>query len=299
MNKTISNQIIFIIILIGVYSCNSRPFDKTDFTENEIKLYCYSIPHDTLFHEPNQFRERFPNFYIDDEITLRLIKEEVIKEKSNKQQHASNFIIFRLEDEKEIVDGGILDIDNGEYLYHNGKYNFDLEKFKSFQNKFKKLDAYEINCKTISNTKKLLDFVDKNDGFNYNNTKKEKHPILYFNGKVELLSDKSSLDLENTNGWKDIEKHIIDDFRKLGKIKIKHYSALSPDSIFITILVQQDISNSLPVGYKLFKNYTDTTDVPVRVYDISENQIVDFFEQNSIKDYEIKDLNKKTIGNKL
>ena len=286
------------IIILSLFSiifssCENKPFQGIKYGDDSYKLYCFAIPFDSSYHRINHFYEDYKNFYITDTKSLEILSNEILGDKTFEQTSSNSLYAFRLVKDKEIIDGGIMDAENGKFFYINSKYEFDIDKFKQQKNYFNKLNSFKINTKTISNAKKFLGFVEQTNGFIYNYTKDGKNPIIGFNGKTEVLTDTSTINMNFTNGWEDIENQIKHDFKNVGKIRILNASYLGGDTITFSLLTEKDFSNQLPSGYKIQKAFSDSIDLPILLYDVEKSKIVEFFEKNGIMDYEIEDLNKK------
>ena len=105
-----------------------------------------------------------------------------------------------------------MDVENGKFLYNNGKYEFDIDRFKELKSAFKKLNSFKINTNTISNAKKFFDFAEQTNGFIYNYMVDGKNPLVGYNGKTEMLTDTSIISMNIIAQWEDIEKQIKDEF---------------------------------------------------------------------------------------
>ncbi len=284
---------IYFVILIAIslltVSFVEKPLSEIDFSNGDYKLYCYVIPGTINSQEFNDFHFENKNFYIDDKSTLEKIKNSIIGEKSDTQKPYGYLYALQLVLNGEIIDGGAIDTDNKEIIYYNGKYKFDLKEFTKFKGNFKRLDSYEVNCVTISNTKHFLKFVENSTGFIFKNYKEEENPLIRFNGKIDLKSDTSNADFRI--GWEMFQNKFSSDFSDIGEITILHSDYNGGDSINVTMLWKSDYSSRLPKGYRIINQYTDTLNLPIQVYDISKEKIIDFFKNNGIQGFTIKDLN--------
>jgi len=290
MNHRNKKYIGLVLISLFLISCGGKPLSKIDFTKGDYKLYFYSLPGQDNGQDTNSFFVKHNNFYITDNSILKNIKEDVIIEKSNRKTSYNFLYALRLVQDGEIIDGGILDVVNGEILYHNGKYEFDLRQFEKHIDGLEVLNSFEVNCVTISNTKKFFDFVDDSgDGFIFTNSEDGENPIIKFNGIVDLITDTTNVDF--SSGYDGFQKRFVSDFKDLGDIAILSSNFGGGDSITLTMLWEKDYTSNLPTGYRITKQYNDTIDLPLQVYDIKKEGIISFFLENRIEGYEIIDLN--------
>ncbi len=279
----------FILASILLVSCGSKPLSKIDFSKGDYKLYFITIPGNLSLHETSEFQKKYKNFYINDNTTLEKIKNQIIHERTTGKQSSNSFYGLRLMQGKVLIDGSILDLENNEILYHNGKYKFDINEFERLKDNFKKLNSFEVNCITITNNKAFFEYVKNSNGFINTNSDKKDNPIDNYNGKIDLLTDTSIISIEKD--WELLKKEITSDFDNISKIEIVNFLYNGGDSVFITLLCETDFTSKLPEGYKIISKFTDTLNLPLQVYNLEKTEIINFFQTRGISEYELKDLN--------
>lgn len=281
-----------IIISLTLCSCTNKPLNKIDFSEGEYKLYFFYAPIDSRLdsstREITEFQKKYGNFYITDKDVLENIKGKIIQDRALENNFSNSFYVVRLICNGKVVDGGILDLENREIIYLKGKYKFDIKALERFHNKFNKLNSFEVSSPTISNSKRLIKLVEKNNGFIYFSTQDGTNPFEGYMGKIELITA-----IEQNDLLKDPElnkKEYEADFKKFGKAKFfeSHYEG--GDSIKISMLWEKDFTFKLPKKYKVFKAYSDSIYFPLYIYDIDREKIVEFFDKEKVKDYKIREL---------
>lgn len=279
-----------ILISLFIISCGQKPLEDINFAKGNYKMYFFIPPSDPDFAGENEFQNEFKNFYIEDRTVLEKIKNQVIKEKVTERVASPAIYILRLEKDRVVVDGGILFVETNEILYYKGKYRFDFSELEKFKSSFKKLNSFEINCLTASNTQKFIEFVESSNGFIYG-AEKESTSYKDYKGKIDLLTNSSNLNPRESGGWEKIENNIKNDFKELGEIKIIYLSFHSADSLFVSLLLKDDFTSQIPEEYEILSPFTDTVNMPVQVIDIERDKIVNFFKSNDISEYKIKELN--------
>jgi len=289
--KTPNIHIIGLILIVLIFSFCAKPLSKVKFSKGEYKLYFVVLPGISSENEIVDFQVEHKNFYIDNNSVLEKIKNQIILEKTYGKRSSNSFYILKLLHDNEFIDGGILDLENNEILYHNGKYKFDIETFQNYKSDFKKLSAFEVNCVTIQNINTFITFVEKSKGFANINSDNLQNPLISYIGKIDLISDTSIIAIEN--GWEYNKAKISSHFENLGKIDIIGFKYHGGDSIYITLLCENDISSKLPKGYKIIRPFTDTINIPIQVYDLEKTEITRFLDKRGIIEYEIKNLNLK------
>lgn len=281
-----------IIVSLTLCFCTNKPLSKIDFSKGDYKLYFFNVPIDSRLYSPTrkitEFQKKYGNFFITDKDVLRIIKEKVIQDKVLENKSSNSFYMLRLICNGKVVDGGILDLDNSEIIYLDGKYKFDIKEIEKFHNKFNKLNSFEVICPTISTSKKLIKLVENKNGFIYFGTQDGKSPFEGYSGKIELTTA-----IEESDVFKDPEvnkKEYEADFEEIGKAKFfeSHYEG--GDSIKISMLWEKDFTSKLSRKYKVFKTYSDSIYFPLNIYDINQKELVKFFHNEKIRDYKIREL---------
>lgn len=279
-------------VLLILVSCNNKPFSKVDFAKGDYVLYCYS--HSFYCEEENNKDVfKYNNFYIDKVETLEKIKNEVIQEYKQGKDMVGEFYSLALVKDGRLEEIGTLNVKKDEYAGLGGKFGFDMEAFKKMEEDFKPLSAYRVNNLTIESINRFVDFVEKSKGFILNMVPKEKLPTYGFEGMMDLVADVSDFnsDFSDGNNWfKKAQKQIETDFDKIGNVKVASASFRN-DSVYVSLYCKNDITDKLPKGYKKLKSYTTTIDFPIPVYNLSKQEIIDFFNKSGITDYVIDDMN--------
>lgn len=290
--NTIVKILATIIIPIMIISCGSKPLSKFDFSEGDYKLYFFVYPTVPLLSEPSDiphaFQEKHGNFYITDNKALEIIRGEIITDKVPENNSSSPLYIFSLVCNGKKVDGAILNLESNILYYTNGAYNFDLTKLERLQNCFNRLNSYKVNCVTLSNAKKFINYFGNSNGFIYYNTVDGENLIKDYNGIVEL-----SLAVKQTDFSTDVEKRkkrFENDFKRIGNVKFYQSRYEGGDSMKVSMLWEKDFTTSLPSKYRIIKSYSDTIYFPLYVYDVEKKDLVDFFQKENITNYKIDEL---------
>ncbi len=158
-----------------------------------------------------------------------------------------------LKDEKDF-DGGIISLESKEIYYNKAKFGFNLDELEKLNNHFIKLKSLEVNCYTIENINKTLNFIASIGGLTYGNFDTVRNNFKEFNGTVVLSVDKEKIN--QINNFNVIERRISKDFKEQGKIKLLTSSYKGGNEILIELLWENDFSKNLPDGYKVIKNYS-------------------------------------------
>jgi len=274
-------------LTVIIVSCKEKPLSKTDFNKGDYKLFFYTQPTDTLFAGKNEFYKKYKNFYITDKQAIETIKNNVIQDESNKKNDLSFPYVMRLLKDGKDIDGGIISIESKEIYYHKGKFGFNLDEFEKLNNHFIELNSLEVKCFTINDLRKTLDFIESVDGLTYGNFDSVKNHFKEFNGTVVLSLDKEKIN--QSNDFNIIESRISQDFKKQGKVKLLSSSYKGGNEILIELLWENDFSKKLPDGYKVIKNYSDSIDMPLLVYNVEKDVLQRFFENNEVSDYIINE----------
>ena len=272
-----------------IISCGQKPLENIDLSEGNYKMYFFYPMQPPNMEEPNEFKAKYKNFYIDDKSALEKIQNQIVQERITEFGASLNIYILRLEKDGEVVDGGILGIEANEFMYYNGRYIFDFSELEELNKYFKKLNSFEVNCITASHTQDFIEYVENSDGFIYGSDN-EQTSFKGFKGKIDLVTQVSKLTVEEFKGWKQVEKIIVDDFDKIGETKINYASQVG-DSIYLSLLLKDDYTSKIPEKYEIIKPFSDTINVPLQVINIDKDRILNFFGNNDITKYEIKDLN--------
>jgi hypothetical protein len=274
-------------LTVIIVSCKEKPFSKIDFNKGEFKLFFYTQPTDTLILGNNNFYKKYKNFYVTDKQAIEKIINKVIQEKLNKKDNFNLHYVMRLIKDGEDIDGGIISLENQEIYYKNSKYRINLDELENLNNYFIGLRSLEFNCYTIKNINKTLSFIESINGFTYGNFDAVRKHFKEFNGTVVLSVDKEKIN--QNNDVKVIENRISQDFKKQGKIKLLTSSYKGGNEILIELLWENDFSKNLPDGYKMIKNYSDSIDMPLIVYNVGKEELQKFFANNGISDYIINE----------
>jgi hypothetical protein len=277
------------LILIShlIISCGKKPLECIDFTDGNYKMFFFYQTMPPSMIEPNEFKDKYKQFYIDDNATLETIKSTVTQGKVRNYGHSMVIYILRLEKDGKFVDGGILGIESNVFYYYNGVYKFDFNELEKLNNYFKKLNSFEVNCITASHTNDFIEFVEKSSGYIYG-SEFEKMSLKGIKGKIDLTTTISRLSLEKFEDWSQVEKILLNDIEKIGIIKSSH---LVGDSIFLTLLLKDYSIAKIPEKYEVVKPFSDTINAPLQVINNDLESLVTFFEINNITEFEIKDLN--------
>jgi len=284
--------IIFILLAsVTLFSCNSKkdsandkPFSGIDFSKGEYKLFFYVPPGDPNAFDYSGFQKEYKNFYITDKEALTKIKESLITEKASSYNFSGSLYIVSLTQDNEIIDGGFIDIEDHIFLSDNGEFHIDSTVLSSLSNYFIPLLSYEVTCKTISISNMLFDFIENSKGFNYTYNDERKNPLLDYTGYVELFTIKENFDVDK------LQKQIEKDFKGVGKTQVIGLSYNGKDSLSVEMLWENNFSKNLPDGYKIIKSFTDSIDLPLPVYNVEKSQIIEFFSEEDITEYEIKEM---------
>lgn len=294
--------LIFIVLILAMalylVSYFKKPFSGENFSKGQYILYCYSIPHYISSGKEKSNRFKFNSFFIDNADALEKIKNEVVQDMDIERTSSNDLYALTLLKEGKNVDGGILDIENNVILYYNGKYKFNTQAFLKLEKYFNLLEAYKVNCVTYENTNKFVAFVKKSNGFMYDALGDGEYPTYGYNGVIKLFADTTVLSSNSYYGMKIlayIQKQIDRDYKGIADVKVSSYSYYGNDTVNISLLCKEDISDKLPDGYKIAQPYTNKIDVPIYVYNLSKKQLIDFFDKSGITGYKIVDLNEKNM----
>ena len=263
--------------------------NNVDFNSTDTKMYFIDLSSDYGNFDSCDFIEKYKNFYIDDILLIQKFNNELRKDKSRMNyQNTSCYYGLQIIQKGKIKYGAYLDVKNKQ-LIESSNYKFDLEKFKSFNEKFKKLDAFKINCKSLEQIKRLLSEFKANGVYVYESEYFKEKRLFDYNGVISLTCTNSNHN--NLVDWEEIEKSIKKDFLNIDHIEILSYSSLESGSFKMDVLCTRDLAKELPEGYQIEVNYTDSINLPFRVYDFSEKDINKIIEKFNIGSVEIKDLN--------
>ena len=290
MHYKLKNYIGLIVISVFFLSCNRNPLSKVDFSKEGYKMYFYAYPDKDNKQNYNSFYSKYKNFYISDNSILENIKKNIILKKYDIKTINNSLYAVKLIQNGKVLDVAVLDVVNGMILSYSGNYKFDIKKLEKYNSSFKTLNSYQVNCVTISNIKKFITFIESSNGFIFLNSEDDKNPFVKFNGVVKLKTDTSNVDF--SKGSEIFKNRFISDFKKLGDIAIISSKYNGKDSINLTMLWENDYTLNMPTGYRLTKQYTDTFDFPLYVYDIKEKEILSFFKDLGINGYTVTNLNK-------
>jgi hypothetical protein len=283
-----SRQAIVIIILsILVFSsCAQKKLKYVDI-DKSYKMYFIDIAYqEERFSECN-FIETFGNFYISEQDFLPLLKNEIIKEKTQLERTGCLYAITIMQEGK-ITFGGFLDAENG--IINTSKiYNFDLEKLSSQKDYFKKLEAFEVNCFSISKTEEFINELEKEGGYIFGYTGVKKNDVFNYAGRMKLVID--STIIEPNQDYEKIKKSIVEKFVHLDDIEIIRYTYSSGDSITLEILCNNDFSKKMPTGFEIIEPLTDSINLPFAVYDIPDFTIKSVANKMNIETLSIRNLN--------
>ena len=269
-------------------SCENKPLVNANLADGEYKLYFIIPPGNQTMRKTIDFHEKYGSFYISNPNKLEILQKEIIQNKTSGRTSSNSYYFLRLTNDKKFVDGGVIDLENHEFLYHNGKYDFDVDELEKLHEDFIPLNSFQVDCRTITNSNKFFEFMLESSGFIYN-IGNDKNPLAKFKGKVGLKTGAQGIDF--SGGIENIQNKFRKDFENLGEILFLETSYQGGDSISLSMLWQEDFSNRLPDGYRIIKPFSDTINLPIFVYDIDKTEIRNFFENERIKDFIIRDLN--------
>lgn len=288
--KTSHNTFLIIIFfIIVVSSCSTHQMNNVDFDSTDTKMYFIDIKSDYGNFDSCNFIEKYKNFYIDDLTLIQTFNKELRKDVSRMNySNTSCYYVLQIIQKGEIKYGAYLDIKNKQ-LIESSNYKFDLDKFESFSDKYIKLDAYKINCNSLKQIKILASEFETSGAYIYEHEYFKENRIFDFNGVISLTCTDSNHG--NLMEWDEIEKSIKKDFKNIDHVGIFSYSSTKSDSVKIDLFCTKDISKILPLGYQIVENYTDTINLPFRVYDLSEKEINKIIKKNNLRSIEIVDLN--------
>jgi len=281
-----------IIVSLTFCSCANKPLSKIDFSKGDYKLFFFYQPIDSALTSPtkkiHEFQKNYGNFYITDKNALEIIKVKVIQDKALENKPSNSFYMLRLVCNGKVVDGGILDLENNEIINSDGKYKFDFNELEKLHNSFNKLNSFEVNCPTISNTNKLIQLVENKNGFIYFGTQDGENPIKGFLGKIDLITDVKQSDF--SSDFEKTKKEFEADFKEIGKVKFFDGLYEGGDSMKISMLWEKDFTSKLPRKYRVLKAYSDSINFPINIYDIEKRELIEFFDNEKLRDYKIKEL---------
>ena len=285
MNKILTIIVIF-LTTITLSSCTQKKMEYVDF-EKSYKMYFIDVHYQNIKHSECNFIETYKNFYIDEHAFLDILKNELILEKSKIKGTDCLYAVTILQ-ENEITFGAFLDMEHG-IINASNIYDFDIEKFLANKEKFKKLEAFEVNCYSLSKTKKLINDIENAGGYIFGYTGNEEPNVFSYLGRMKLLVAPSLI--EPNMEYEKIKKRLVGKFSKLDEIDIISYHNIQEDSITIEILCNKNFSSQMPEGFQVLEPFTDSINLPFAVYDMSNLKIRQTAKKLNIINLEIKDLN--------
>ncbi len=275
-------QILLILLLIAFSSCQRKPMNDIDFETKNHKLYFLSVNEDPNRLERNVFLRQHRNFYIDDVKTLNKIKNNSIKEETERTiNFQSDYELCLIGDNNKQVFDGKIDLING-LLYSSGKYyNFNSE-FTVFPKVFfKPVEKSKIEINSFIKGRKLIKLITDNNGLI------KFHPIHNFidspyNAMTIIRAKKDYLGASGIN-QKVIEK-VKNDLKGLGEVKIEVSFCNTRDYCTFHVCSEKLNADAIPSEYDIIKPLSDSiVNMPIIVYNISINKIKMIMRENNIE----------------
>lgn len=288
MRTTQLPKIVLVLSLVILASCNQAPFSKYDFSKGDYELYLLGR-NDTSYFELNEFIEEYGNFKLDENPVIQELLKKGIQGRADLLQPTPPFYHLRLEKNEKFLDGALLDLNNSILIYSNYRYKFDTSILYSLSDKFQTINSFEVNYITGANTKSFLQFLNQTNGFTTSKLIGTENRLEDFMGKVELVTDVSTLDPSKKMTWAELQELVSGHFIHLGKVYLTNQSYRGGDSTYVTMLWSSDFTSDLPQQYRITKPYTDTVNWPIIVFDLEMKEILDFFEREGIQGYRIYD----------
>jgi len=264
-----------------------------DFGSTDSKMYFIPLDQLSETRDTNDFINKYRNFYIDDTSFLKIFSDELIGEKTQRQRSNCRYA-FQLVQDSIMKFGGILDIRNG-IILTSDFYHFDLNRFNQHKDKFKRLDSYEINCYSIKQTKTLLKAFENHGGLISGYSRLVDKSFHNYYGRTKVMMEPIQIKFDESLDSRDLIKKKLD----IDDIEIMSFLMGENDSLEVQVLSVSDFSDNLPKEIKVIESYTDSIDLPFNVYDLEKSVIDMIIQKNSINDYKLTDLNKKTTGNTI
>ena len=267
-----TKKIILLIIIYSLFtaSCNKKIqlFKDIKISRNS-KLYFYNVPEDNSKKE-NQFKQKYKNFYIDNRVVLKQIKNEWVLKKAKNYAQLNSFYRISWLEENKILGGGLLVLNGNEIFTASYPLEFEIEMLEKYSYSFKHLEAYKLKCNNIINARLLYEALNNKSYFtsiflNDNN----KNPLYLYDGFTALL-----LPYKKGSGIKKTEKLVRNDFKKIGNTKIiRFHASLKKDSVEIDVYSKTDISTLIPKKYTIAKNFTILKDINFSVFGINKKEL--------------------------
>lgn len=263
------NSIYIYLFFFLISSCSHKIQLLKDIELNEkSKLYFYNIPSTDRkdIQYKNDFKSKHKNFFIDDLATLNQIKKEWILEKSDERIPMETFYRISLLEGNKILWGGVLHLEGNEIITTTYPLKFDISMLEKYSDKFNQLKTFSVKCDNIINARLLFEELNKRKVFvGIFENEEKKNPLYSYDGVTSLLLPRD----ENTGDFKEVEKNVRDDFKKIGDIKVARFSAsIHKDSIEIDLYSKTNISNVIPEKYTIIRDYTILTDIEFSIFGI-------------------------------
>lgn len=286
--NSMKTLMLLIIATLLLSSCSERKMQSVDF-EKSYKMYFIDVFHQKEKFSRCDFIKSNQNFYIDQKDFLEIFENRLIQDKSKFINSDCIYSITVIQD-SEIKFGAFLNVEDGK-LKTTESYNFDMEQLITHKAKFKKLEAFEINCYSLSNTSKLINEMEKEGGYIFGVTGENKNDWFSYKGKMKLLVEPSLIETNLPDSL--MMKRFEEKFSQLDKIKVISYLKWSKgDSITIELLCNRDFSSNIPQGFEILEHYTDSINLPFTVYYLPESLIKKIADKSKVYNIAIKDLNK-------
>jgi len=277
------NRLLFIALLFStLVSCDSSNlFEKVDFNDGDKLVFKYMNEDFITPEEDHEFHKKNGHFYISDVNALNSLKG-LLKEKTNRPSENSGFAyMITLVSEDKSLFLGMYDLQK-EILFSSSYYKLRIEDIEKFSDKFIPIEKYNIQFQTIPSLKKGVELLKQNNFEVEHYQKIIESGLAEFNGMTTIKTTR--LEFHNIENVNSVEKKIKEDLKSINfEYKLAGFST-DMDSVEIQIASNQDLANSLPSNYVIFKPYNETVELfPIEAYNIENVDLKNLFRNNNIK----------------
>ena len=281
MRSTRYNIIILLTIILG---CNpgDNPYKDIDFQSGNYRLFFIGMDNDVRV-ATSEFKEQYPNFYIDNIEALSQIRDIFFNNPIDKSHIGISYEILIVDEENKTYFGGWLDIENYKMRYSK-TYNLDFERFYQYRSEFKELSTNNIKIKSIGTARKLVNQLEKSGGYVYGFTNNPNGTILDFDGSIKVLTNSTQID--NHQSGEQVREQIMRQFSKYGRFKLGELSFMKQDSFELQFYCDSNFYDNIKGKYQIIIPFTDSIDYSFKVFDLHRDEIVEIVKAIGIEELE-------------